>query len=177
ISDLLAVFLDEGALLGRQEVEHSLRRTAQLHALPRNDDRSVDQDGVLVDRVEKLIVSQREIAKPKLFVRGALLAEDTTERSSRSLHELSQQRSRRRCLQMLYNMRFDSRIADHRMRVARGPAFGVVVDDHVHAGSHAVAAAETSSFPISRNLDWSDIRSIEASGSARKAEIRFDSCR
>src|SRR3546814_2438471 len=43
----LAIFLDEGSALRRQQVQHLLGRTAQPHPFRAHHDRTVDQDGML----------------------------------------------------------------------------------------------------------------------------------
>src|SRR3546814_15289463 len=85
----------------------------------------------------------------------------------------------RSSLEVLNDMRFDPGIADHGQRIARGSAFGIVVDDDVarlilmgHSLAPALALAP-SLWPISLSLRRVAISSRLASGSARNGEMRF----
>src|SRR3546814_10949976 len=76
-------------------------------------------------------------------------------------------------------MRFDPGIADHGQRIARGSAFGIVVDDDVarlilmgNSLAPALALAH-SLWPISLSLRRVAISSSLASGSARNSKMRF----
>src|SRR3546814_12703190 len=94
--------------------------------------------------------------------------------------EAFQQGTRRRSLEVLNDMRFDPGIADHGQRIARGSAFGLVVDDDVarlilmgHSLAPALALAP-SLWPISLSLRRVAISSRLASGSARNREMRSE---
>src|SRR3546814_3537308 len=64
-------------------------------------------------------------------------------------------------------MRFDAGIADHRQRVARRPARGIVIDDDVgHGAGMRAASVAPSLCPIARNLALSANASISSIGSA-----------
>src|SRR3546814_8234324 len=61
-------------------------------------------------------------------------------------------------------MRFDAGIADHRQRVARRPARGIVIDDDVgHGAGMRAASVAPSLCPIARNLALSANASISRS--------------
>src|SRR3546814_19090907 len=85
----------------------------------------------------------------------------------------------RRSVEVLNDMRFDPGIADHGQRIARGSAFGIVVDDDVarlilmgHSLAPALALAP-SLWPLSLSLRRVAISSRLARGSARNSELRF----
>ena len=44
-----------------QQVQHRFGGPTQAHALGRDDDRPVDEDGVLLDRVQQSVVGQRRV--------------------------------------------------------------------------------------------------------------------
>jgi hypothetical protein len=56
VDDPLAIFLGELAQLGRQQIEHGFRRTAEPHAFRRNHNRPVDENRMLHHRIEQLMV-------------------------------------------------------------------------------------------------------------------------
>src|SRR5690606_16846766 len=97
-------------------------------------------------------------------------------RYAHARNKSGQHLARRRCLQIFDDMRLDARIADHRQRVARGAAIGIVIDDDVHGRLHAALLRgddAPSDWPISVSLVRSDALSRLATGRDVKAEMRF----
>src|SRR5690606_23011745 len=75
IDDDLAVILREGADIGiGQNIQHGLRRSAQLRPERRDDDWSVDEDGMGHHEIDQLVVGPLRVAETKLGVGRALLA-------------------------------------------------------------------------------------------------------
>ena len=76
LGDDFAIFLGERTNMRvRQDVEHRLRRAAQLHAQGRHHDGPVDEDGVLHHEVDQLVIRPFGIAEVELGIGRALLAE------------------------------------------------------------------------------------------------------
>src|SRR3546814_15200317 len=92
--------------------------TLCLHdALPICDhDGLVEQDRVSLNRVEQLLVRQAGVVETELIEGRTLLAQDVPGRDTHSFEKLSQQRARRRSLEVLDDMRLDPGIADHGQR-------------------------------------------------------------
>src|SRR5690606_24624615 len=137
-------------------------------------DGPVDQDGMRHHSIEQLLVAQRRVAKAKLRIGRAFLAQQLSHRYAHARDKLSQHVPRWRCLQIFDDMRFNARITDHRQRVARGTAIRVMIDDDVHDLPHAALLRgddAPSAWPISVSLVRSDALSRLATGRDVKAEM------
>src|SRR3546814_18394717 len=102
------------------------------------------------------------LRRPPCYTRSdTLFPSATLCRSPR--YQLLQHRARRRCLEIFGDMRLDAGVADHRQNVARGAAFGIVIDDDVdraHAASSGwgvASAVAPSTAPISFNRRFNAI--------------------
>src|SRR5689334_13183224 len=84
VENTFAVFLNEGALegVGRQNVEDRLRWTGETRAQRRDNERPVDQDGMLKHGVEQLIVGQRGIAEAEFHIGRAFLPDRPADRKA-----------------------------------------------------------------------------------------------
>src|SRR3546814_10319693 len=79
-------------------------------------------------------VAEAEFGKGRPF-----LAEERAGRDARARYHLFEQLARWRRLQIFDDVRLDAGVADHRQRVARRSAIGIMVDDdvvHVRSEEH-----------------------------------------
>src|SRR3546814_1886618 len=113
---------------------------------------------MLHQRVDQMDVRKIRIVEPKVVIGRAFITQQVARRDAGAGDEAFQQGTRRRSLEVLNDMRFDPGIADNGKRIARGSAFGIVVDDDVarlilmgHSLAPALALAP-SLWPISLSL-------------------------
>ncbi|RWV78787.1 hypothetical protein GW17_00060188 [Ensete ventricosum] len=128
VDDALAVFLEEFALLRRQQVENKLGGAAETNALGGDDDRPIDEDRMRQRGVKKLIVGETRIVQPEFRIGRPLLAQQAANRDRHARDEFAKQAARRRRLQIFDDMRLDAGIADHGERVARRAAIAERTD-------------------------------------------------
>ena len=126
-----------------------------------------------IDRVKQHVVGKRRVAKPKLVVRRALLAQNLAHRYPGAIKQLNQQQPSGRALEIFDDVRLDPRIADHSEGVARSFACRIVVDDDVHHATSGLGLVAPSSVPISRNFAVNDNLSRLLIGKLTKIDIRF----
>ena len=132
--DDFAIFLGEIANVGvGQNIEHGLRRAAQPRALRRHDDRPIDEDRMFEHEVDQLVFRPLWIAKAERVIRRSLLPQQVARRNAHRLEQLDEPLARRRVFQIFDDDRLFAALADHRQRVARGAAGGVVIDGDGHA--------------------------------------------
>ena len=115
-----------------QNVEHGFRRPAQFDAFRRDDDRPVDQDRMRQHEIDQLVVAPFGIGKPEFGVGRALFAQQRANRNSHRLDQFDQPRTVRRVFQIFDHLRLLAALPDHRQRVARRAAVGIVIDRHAH---------------------------------------------
>ena len=139
----LAVFLGERTRHRRQDLQHDLGGTAQPGAQRRLHERPVDQDRVGQHRVQQCVVAERRVAQPQRVIGRALLPDGIANAQARRCDQFDQARAAGRVGQVVDDLRFDAHVPEHRQRVARGAAIGVVVNDGVHAPSVWFKAAST----------------------------------
>src|SRR3546814_12826503 len=126
-------------------------------------------------RVYEGAVVEAGIAETEISVGCALFAEEVARGNTGAFDQLFEQRTRRRRFQIFDDMRLDAGVADHRERVARRAAFGVVVDDDV--GRHSADSAslvEPSVRPISLRFRSIAIPSILSCGYAGHSEMKSE---
>src|SRR3546814_3745220 len=112
---------------------------------------------MLHHRVDQLHVRQGRIVEPEFGERRAFFTQQLARGDTGPRDQAFQHRARGRRLEIFDDVRLDPGIADHGERVARGPAFGIVIDDddEGHWASPSLACAlvlAPSSRPISASL-------------------------
>src|SRR6187431_493979 len=133
VLDDVPVFLGERReLRHRKQLQHLLRRPAELGTEPGHDDRPVDQDRMAEHGVEQLIVGKGRIVQPQLGVGRSPLPQELADGAPHGRDQLAQLLLGGRRLQVLDDDGIDAGMADQRKCVARGAAGGVVKDRHVH---------------------------------------------
>src|ERR1700742_124038 len=73
IDNAFAVFLDEIAALGRQQIDHLLRWPAETHTIRCDHDGPVDKYGMRHHGVQELLVGQALVREAQFVKRSALL--------------------------------------------------------------------------------------------------------
>ena len=105
--------------------------------------------------------------------RRSFLAQNLAHRQARAFEQLRQKQPRRRAFEIFDDMRLDAGVADHRQRVARGFASGVVVNDDIHQATSGRGFDAPGILPFSRTCAAIDSLSRLSSGRFVKTEIRF----
>src|SRR3546814_2305856 len=117
------------------------------------------------------------IAKAKLGIGRALLAQQREDGDIHARDEVLKHRPARRRLEIFDDMRLDTGIADQAQGVARCAAIGIVIADDVHDRPHATSGSgkvAPSLRPTSRSLVPSAALSRLAIGRAVQTAIRLE---
>ncbi len=98
-------FLEEFAMLRRQEIKNRLRRAAEAHTLRRDHDRAIHENRMRLDRVEKRRIRKVGIIETQLMIRCALFAQDCAQRYTHARDQLREHDARRRGLEIFDDVR------------------------------------------------------------------------
>ena len=136
---MTTVFNEEWKLV--QEIQHSLGRATQAHALVGHHDRPVDQKRMRQHDVDQLIVSQRGIVQAQFVIGRALAAQQIARWHRHLIQQRNQALTRRWIFQILDDFRRLAGRFDHGQHIARCAAFGVVIDQRSHEISSSVGVS------------------------------------